>query len=69
MLKRILILLSVSCSVVGAADNAPSEASIKELLLVGNAHKLVDSMMAQMDSFMKNAMQQATKGQTVTPQI
>src|SRR5712692_8883161 len=69
MLKRILILLSVSCSVVGAADNAPSEASIKELLLVGNAHKLVDSMMAQMDSFMKNAMKQATQGQTVTPQI
>ncbi len=69
MLKRILVVLALCCPVAYAADNAPSEASIKQLLEVAQAHKLVDSMMAQMDSFMKNAMQQATKGQTVTPQI
>ena len=76
MLKRILIVLSVSCSVAFAADppparssttgNVPTEASIKQLLEVGQAHKLIDSMM---DAFIKSTMQQATQGQHVTPKV
>jgi hypothetical protein len=79
MLKRIFLVLALSSSLVcaadppipssGAAANPPSEASIKKLLEVGQAHKLIDTMMGQMDGFMKNAMQQATQGQHITPQI
>lgn len=79
MLKRIFIALTLSSSVVcaadppapssGAASNPPSEASIKQLLEVGQAHKLIDSMMVQMDGFMKNAMQQATQGHHLSAQM
>ncbi len=69
MLKRILLVFALSCPAAYAADTRPNEASIKQLLEVAQAHKLVDSMMAQMDAFVKNAMQQATQGQSVSPQI
>ena len=52
-----------------AADNPPIEASIQQLLEVGQAHKLVDTMTAQMDGYMKQIMQQATQGQHITPEI
>ena len=78
MLKHILIVLALSSSIVCAANpttpnpaggTPPSEASIKQLLEVGQAHKLIDTMMAQMDTFMKTAMQQATQGQQVAPKV
>jgi uncharacterized protein len=69
MFTRILMVLILCCSVASAADNPPSEASIKQLLEVAQAHKLIDTMMAQMDGFMKNVMQQATQGQHITPQV
>ncbi len=59
----------VASPIVFAAENTPSEASIKQLLEVGRAHKLLDAMVAQMDAYMKQAMQQATQGQRMTPQI
>jgi len=49
--------------------NVPTEASIKQLLEVGQAHRLIDSMMAQMDAFIKNTMQQATQGEHVPPKV
>ena len=52
-----------------AADNPPSEASIKQLLEAGQAHKLVDTMSTQMLGYMKQIMQQATQGERVTPEI
>jgi hypothetical protein len=82
MLKRILFILTLCCAIAYAADpssvapatsgapaNPPSEASIKQLLEVAQAHKLIDNMMAQMQGLMKNAMQQATQGQTISPQL
>ena len=69
MLKRIFLVLALSCPVAYAADTRPSEASVRQLLEVAQTHKLVDSMMAQMDAFVKNAMQQVTQGQSVSPQI
>ena len=78
MLKRILFILSLCSSVAyaaadsstpGAAGNPPSEASIKQLLEAAQAHKLIDSMMAQMDTFMKQTIQQATQGQQVSPKV
>src|SRR5437879_107344 len=73
MTKRILMAVALLCSVglctILAADNPPSEASIKQLLEVGQAHKLVDTMTVQMDGYMKQIMQQATQGQHITPEI
>jgi hypothetical protein len=79
MLKRILLVLSLCGSVTyaadlsspgsGAAGNPPSEASIKQLLETAQARKLLDSVMAQMDGFMKQAIQQATQGQKIPPKV
>ena len=69
MLKRILIALAICCPVAHAADPPPSDASVKQLLEVTQAHKLLDSTMAQMNGFMTQMMQQATQGQKITPQI
>lgn len=79
MLKRILLVLSLCGSVTYAADlpspgsgvagNPPSEASIKQLLETAQARKLLDSVMAQMDGFMKQAIQQATQGQKIPPKV
>jgi len=73
MTKRTFMLVALFCSVglctIFAADNPPSEASIKQLLELGHAHKLVDTMIAQMDGYMRQIMQQATQGQNITPGI
>lgn len=70
MFTRLLIIFALfTCSIVRAADSTPSEASIKQLLELTQAHKLIDSTIAQMDGFMKQMMQQATQGQKVSPQI
>jgi len=69
MFTRAFILLIVTGSLALAAGNPPSEASVKQLLEVTQVHKLLDSTMSQMDGLMKNAMQQATEGQPVSPQI
>ena len=69
MLKRVLVLLTLFYPVAFAAETRPGEDSIKQLLEVAQVHKLVDSMKIQMDAFMKNAMQQATQGQSVSPRI
>ena len=57
MLKITSIFLLAGTMVLAAADNAaiPSEASIRELLSVTDARKLVDGMMSQMDAIMQNA--------------
>lgn len=72
MTRRIATIIAFSCAIVfraGLADTPPSEASIKQLLEVGQVHKMVDTMMTQMDAYMKQVMQQATQGQHVTPEI
>lgn len=73
MRKTILILFLAGATILNAADNAglgggtPSEASIRELLVVTDARKLVDGMMAQMDMLMQNAAHEATKGEPISP--
>jgi hypothetical protein len=78
MLKRIFLILSLCGSVsyaanpsadLGAASNPPSEASIKQLLETAQARKMVDSVMVQMETFVKQAMQQATQGQQIPPKV
>lgn len=52
-----------------AANNAPaSDASIREMLELTNAQQLIAGMKSQMTAIMNGAMQNAMKGQTVTPE-
>jgi uncharacterized protein len=73
MNKRIPVVLLVGslaiASISLAADTPPTEASIKQLLEVVQAHKLIETTMTQMDGFMKKIMEQATEGQNLSPKI
>jgi uncharacterized protein len=80
MLTRVFLILTLWAAFARAADNPsptptpapaapPTEASIKQLLEVAQARKLVDSIMNQMDNLMQQTMAQATKGQTVSPKV
>jgi hypothetical protein len=76
MLTRILLVLTLCAAFVHAAENPsatpsapPTEASIKQLLEVARAHKLVDSVMTQMDNLMQQTIAQATQGQKIPPKV
>ena len=79
MLKRILLILTLcGATVYGAnepssgaspAGNPPSEESIKQLLELTQAQKLIDSVMTQMDELMKQTIAQATRGQEIPPKV
>jgi hypothetical protein len=73
MIKRIAIVLALACSIAlpsgFAAEQRPTEASIKQLLEVMQVRKLLESTMAQMDALMKQAAQQVTQGQKITPEV
>jgi hypothetical protein len=65
-LRNILIAL-LFCSTTAMAAPA-SESSIRQLLEVNQAQKLVDGMQTQFNSLMNNSVQQALKGKTPTPE-
>ena len=57
------------CGAAVAANNAPaSDASIREMLDLTNAKQMLDSVKGQMSAMMNSATQNATKGQTITPE-
>lgn len=66
MFIRILILLALFSPVLHAADSPPSDASLRQLLEVIQAHKTLDGTMAQMDSMMNNFYQQLTAGRSMS---
>jgi len=73
---RTFLVLVFCCSLVYAADNPsptpaspPTEASIKQLLEVSQSRKLVDSVIAQMENLVQQAIAQAIKGQQVPPKL
>jgi hypothetical protein len=60
---------TLMCGSAAAANNAPaSDASIREMLELTNAQQMLAGMKGQMNAMMNTAMQNATKGQTVTPE-
>ena len=79
MFKRILLILSLCATGSYGADNpsagpraaaaAPSEASVKQLLEVAQARKLIDSVMTQMDRLMQQTIAQAVQGQDVPAKV
>jgi uncharacterized protein len=79
MIKRLVPIILLCGSIATAADNSsptspvpsnpPSEASIKQLLEIAQAHKLADSVMAQMDNLMQQSIAEATHGKTIPPKV
>jgi hypothetical protein len=79
MFKRILLILTLCGSVSYGADTpspgaspsgaAPSEASIKQLLELAQAQKLIDSVMKQMDGLMTQTIAQATQGKEIPAKV
>jgi hypothetical protein len=71
MIKRfaaafVWILMSAGAA---AANNAPaSDASIRQMLELTNAQQLVAGMKGQMTTMMNAGMQNALRGQTITPE-
>jgi hypothetical protein len=52
-----------------AANDAPaSDESIQELLVITDAHKLIDTMKLQVQAMVRTSSKQAMQGQTMTPQ-
>jgi uncharacterized protein len=68
MYKQILVLLAITCLRAQAADTVPSDASIRELLEVTNVPKTVDKMIPQFNAMMKNAISEALKGVSISPE-
>jgi hypothetical protein len=74
MFRRILLLTlwaSVACGADSPSPGAspsgapPSEASIKQLLELAQAQKLIESVMKQMDGLMTQTIAQATQGKEI----
>jgi hypothetical protein len=62
----VCILMSAGAA---AANNAPaSDASIREMLELTNAQQMIAGMKGQMSAVMNTAMQNAMKGQSLTPE-
>jgi uncharacterized protein len=67
-LATALIWILVSAG-AAAANNAPaSDASIRQMLELTNAQQIIEGVKAQMGAMMNTAMQNATRGQTLTPE-
>lgn len=64
---RILCLLLLTASNCAFATPA-SEASIKELIAVTEAKKLIDGIKGQVDTMMNNSLQQTLAGRAPTPE-
>jgi uncharacterized protein len=67
--KRLIIALfalAATSTYAFAAPPAPSEDSIRHLLEVTEARKLLDGMMTQVDALMRRNMEQALRGRQLT---
>ena len=51
-----------------ANDLPASDESIQELLVLTDAHKLIDTMKVQVQAMIRTSSKQATQGKTVTPE-
>lgn len=63
--KNLILALFFCASPAFAAP--PSDASIKQLLTISEAHKTVDAILAQMENRMNQFAQQAVRGGKITP--
>jgi hypothetical protein len=62
------LLSMLICGGAAAANNAPaSDPSIREMLELTNAQQMLATVKGQITAMMNTTMQNATRGQTVTP--
>jgi uncharacterized protein len=64
--KLIPLILVVLCGSAYGADIMPCTQSIKEIMQITDSRKMLDSIMKQSDSIMKNSLQQALEGENIT---
>lgn len=62
----ILLTCLLWCGLACAAP--PSDASLEEMMSIGNVHQLLDSVKTQMDGISKGAVNQALQGKELTPE-
>ena len=67
-MKKILLCLALAFSTPVFAE-APTDASLKELFVVSDVKGTMDKTLAQMDVYMKTAMQESLKGTELTPEM
>lgn len=68
MIRTLLAILLLRCCVCHAVETPASEASIKEMLALSDARKIVDSMFAQVNGMMRTTMQQSIGAREVSPE-
>lgn len=69
MRTRILLLLTLLCLRAYAAEPPPTEATVRELLVVTDVRNLLVTMLPQMEAVMQNTVREMTKGQEMTPDL
>lgn len=67
-MKKLLLCLVLAVSTPVFAET-PTDASLKELLVVSDVQGMMDKTLEQMDGYMKTAMLETLKGKEVTPEM
>ena len=63
-----LVCILISAAATAANNTPASDASIREMLELTNAQQMIAGMKGQMTAMMNTAMENATKGQSITPE-
>jgi hypothetical protein len=66
-LRSVLLACLLLAGPAVANDAPASDESIQELLVITDAHKLIDTMNLQVQAMVRTSSKQATQGQTMTP--
>lgn len=66
--RALLLCAAALCAPVFAADQPPTEASVRELLAVTEAKQLIDNSMSQIDAAIQAGVKQSLQGRELTPQ-
>ena len=65
-MRRLVTLICLAATLATAQAAPPSEASIEALLTVTKAERLLDGMYANIEQMMRQSMQAAVQGQTLS---
>lgn len=69
LLLNLTIILCAAAASLVAADTKPSEASVKELLLLSDSPKMLEMSKGQLAAMAGGPVQQAMQGRSPTPEI
>jgi hypothetical protein len=66
-MKYSILFFCTLCFCTATFAATPTSASVEKLLAVTEVEKLLESVQQQVDGMLKNTMEQATQGETVSP--